>query len=429
MRACFLLYVLCIFRIKASIKIRCGIGEIRGKGDIFLELSYWSKDITYCILTKDDGVHEKTVLHFDRYDEYNSFDSESKWNMCVKLLQKHYNSFSANVTFSNVSNNHATKWTFKCNVLSSKAVYTDSCNLKIFERPSNVECDPQYSPTLNLVCTAVGMFNNSKCTFYVTLNNSDHYEQTNISYGNKDGKPRCSLHLQSVDVGTEYNITVTIYPNVTGNDTDIQFGSSKTFTDDGQQITAYTTMNNSMFSPNFSRPTTIEKQFLCNEIEEEISVTTYSFMPKDLYESLSFPLRNLTSQECNVSNLSFQNVTLCVNTSSLSAPRSFVCLTDEDNVFIYCYVNGTIKIVCFKNDKRSRARAFMLLLIVSSTLVLVSASLTTYALRKYKEGPEASLKKATLVRLCLVTDTHQTSDYIVLCEKGISYRRLSYKHR
>ncbi|XP_055866760.1 uncharacterized protein LOC106058223 isoform X7 [Biomphalaria glabrata] len=294
MRACFLLYVLCIFRIKASIKIRCGIGEIRGKGDIFLELSYWSKDITYCILTKDDGVHEKTVLHFDRYDEYNSFDSESKWNMCVKLLQKHYNSFSANVTFSNVSNNHATKWTFKCNVLSSKAVYTDSCNLKIFERPSNVECDPQYSPTLNLVCTAVGMFNNSKCTFYVTLNNSDHYEQTNISYGNKDGKPRCSLHLQSVDVGTEYNITVTIYPNVTGNDTDIQFGSSKTFTDDGQQITAYTTMNNSMFSP---------------------------------------------------------------------------------------------------------TRAFMLLLIVSSTLVLVSASLTTYALRKYK-------------------------DYIVLCEKGISYRRL-----
>uniref|UniRef100_A0A2C9KV97 Uncharacterized protein n=1 Tax=Biomphalaria glabrata TaxID=6526 RepID=A0A2C9KV97_BIOGL len=205
------------------------------------------------------------------------------------------------------------------------------------QRPSNVECDPQYSPTLNLVCTAVGMFNNSKCTFYVTLNNSDHYEHTNISYGNEDGKPRCTLHLQSVDVGTEYNITVTIYPNVTGNDTDIQFGSSKTFTD-------------------FSRTTTIEKQFLCNEIEEEINITTYSSMPKDLYESLSFPLRNLTSQECNVSNLSFQNVTLCVNTSSLSAPGSFVCLTDEDNVFIYCYVNGTIKIVCFKNDKRSRGR-------------------------------------------------------------------------
>ncbi|XP_055866741.1 uncharacterized protein LOC129922864 isoform X2 [Biomphalaria glabrata] len=135
------------------------------------------------------------------------------------------------ITFMNVSSLHEGEYRVEQTSSDSKK-FNDSCYFSIFERPKDVACNYTYMNNISIVviCTANTTFHNVMCIYYNVC------EQIHI-LGNVSNKPEkktnivhyktvCSLHLDIYVFDNKDKIQVIVYPNVTGDETDVQYGSN-----------------------------------------------------------------------------------------------------------------------------------------------------------------------------------------------------------
>ncbi|KAI8780139.1 hypothetical protein BgiBS90_019333 [Biomphalaria glabrata] len=217
---------------------QCGIGKegqndtlvfIRWKQNYFLE--------GYLVLS-----HQRS--HFTEVTEVAHC---SETGLC-KLIET---SFSSHLTINNVATNGTIllKIVFQ-NISRTLAGYwiikysglrlineSSTCFLYIYAKPEATRCKYEYiidNATSFITCTANKVYPAAKCVFLFTgyketfaapqesvLYRNHTYREVPVYY-----QTTCTLRVNSNVTKFEYNVTVFIFPNVTNNNTDIQFGTT-----------------------------------------------------------------------------------------------------------------------------------------------------------------------------------------------------------
>ncbi|XP_055866739.1 uncharacterized protein LOC129922863 [Biomphalaria glabrata] len=198
---------------------------------------------TFLILFKGKGLTDS--LKVLQFCSNNTFKTWSK-TIVVKNVTLTFKDdiVSAQVVIQNVSKVHEGKWTLKKIPQPKMELDTgtnktseSSCFVKTFDKANNVRCFPFFNLKTDILyinCKAESIFRKAVCSLIDThAKNSPEIFYQHAARLQKHGdnaeyyNSSCQLSLHLPNRSEEYLIIVTVFPNVTGYSTDIQFGTKQ----------------------------------------------------------------------------------------------------------------------------------------------------------------------------------------------------------
>ncbi|XP_055867542.1 uncharacterized protein LOC106055306 isoform X2 [Biomphalaria glabrata] len=325
--------ILCVemlVKIVATVQIHCGIGVNGGKGSLYITTNInYTEDILIVRASKRN-IEALTMTNCKCSNGCTCDPAFQPQNVTTSITNEMVN---INISFYNVTKDYEGQFSV-VNKNLKKPIVNKTCYFQVIEIPKEVKChsEPMKNGLYIVQCSAQTRNKITTCIFY---NGNDESPETPVITAS-NSQINCTLYNLTM-VSEERNITFLIYANVTGHDTDTQFGTNLTYTIRKDTISTRSTA----FPNNYAETTS-----LCAYTE-----CIFHFSNSERICSSCIHDKNMSNIKETLSMYKLENVTATIKTDNFNLT---IC-HESDNKFLTntenkSYSNFTVGLYICKSD-------------------------------------------------------------------------------